>query len=112
MPEGWRKMWVMVFYDLPVATADDRRRATKFHQFVIEQGFERMHFSVYNRYCGSMERALTFERRIERALPRKGYVCLLKLTDRQMTTMRHWITGGYRPDEGADIAPPAQYQMF
>lgn len=112
MPEAWRKMWVLVFYDLPVGTQAERKAATGFHKFLVEQGFDRMHFSVYRRFCGSMERAVTYERRVERALPKRGYVCLLKLTDRQMVNMRRWIQGDYRPAEETALEPPAQYRLL
>ncbi len=112
MPEAWRKMWVLVFYDLPVTTPAERRAATGFHHFLVREGYERLHFSVYSRYCGSLERAQTFERRVEAALPARGYICLMRLTDRQMTNMRRWIRGGYRPDSDAESAPPEQYQLF
>lgn len=112
MPDGWRKMWVLVFYDLPVALPEQRKAATGFHKFLVGEGFDRLHFSVYTRFCGSMERAETFERRVERALPKVGFVCLMKLTDRQMTTMRRWVRGGYHPDPDAAVTPPEQYRLF
>ena len=113
MPDAWRKMWVLVFYDLPVGTPRERKAATGFHKFLIKDGFNRLHFSVYSRYCGSMERALTFERRVERSMPKRGHVCLLKLTDRQMTNMRRWIRGGYQSnDDDAAVTRPAQYMLF
>ncbi|RDD61215.1 CRISPR-associated endonuclease Cas2 [Ferruginivarius sediminum] len=112
MPDGWRKMWVLVFYDLPVAGPNERRAARKFHEFLVRQGFDRVHYSIYNRFCGSMERANTYERRVEKAVPKRGYVCLLKLTDRQMANMRRWIKGGYDPHESAQFTPPEQYRLF
>ncbi|MGB0695296.1 MAG: CRISPR-associated endonuclease Cas2 [Rhodospirillaceae bacterium] len=112
MPEGWRLMWVMVFYDLPTTSLDDRRAAVRFHKFLLGDGFERLHFSVYHRFCGSMERAVTYERRVEAALPERGYVCLLKLTDRQMGGMRTWIKGGYRSETDAEFAGPEQYLLL
>ena len=112
MPEGWRKMWILVFYDLPVVADSERKAATRFHKFLVEQGFDRLHYSVYSRFCGSMERAMTFERRVEKALPKRGYVCLLKLTDRQMVNMRRWIKGDYGPSEETDFSPPEQYRLF
>ncbi|ABC21257.1 CRISPR-associated protein, Cas2 family [Rhodospirillum rubrum ATCC 11170] len=112
MPDGWRKMGVLVFYDLPVVSPEQRLAAVRFHKFLLADGFERMHYSIYARYCGSMERAATYERRVEQALPAVGHVNLLKLTDRQMVGMRKWIRGNYRAPENAEFVPPAQYQLF
>jgi CRISPR-associated protein Cas2 len=105
-------MWVLVFYDLPVVKKEQRRAATRFHKFLVGDGFERMHYSIYARYCGSLERAETYERRVEQALPSVGHVNLLKLTDRQMTNMRKWVRGDYRAAESAEFMPPEQYRLF
>ncbi len=101
-------MWLLVFYDLPVVDPNQRRAATKFHEFLVDQGFERLHFSVYERFCGSVERVETFERRIEAALPPWGNVCALRLTDRQMAAMKRWIRS--RPDAPRD--PPPQLLLL
>lgn len=101
-------MWLLVMYDLPVVETEHRKAATRFHEFLVDEGFERMHFSVYMRFCGPMERLETIERRVKRNLPPWGSVNALRLTDRQMAAMKRWI--GKMPD--APIEPPAQYQLF
>lgn len=108
MPHGWRQMWLVVFYDLPVIEPADRKAATKFHGFLVDEGFERLHYSVYMRYCGSAEKVEAAERRVERSLPRHGNVVALRLTDRQMAGMKRWI--GDMPD--GPIDPPPQYRLF
>lgn len=112
MPGGWRKVWILVFYDLPVVAEKERKAATHFHKFLLKEGFDRIHYSIYGRFCGSMERAQTFERRVEKAVPERGSVCLLKLTDRQMVNMRRWVRGGYGTLDSADFNPPEQYRLF
>ncbi len=101
-------MWLVVFYDLPVVENDQRKAATRFHDFLVDEGFERMHYSVYMRYCGSTERLETFERRVEHRLPGMGSVFALRLTDRQMAAMKRWIRG--TPDLA--ITPTRQYQLL
>src|SRR6185312_6658454 len=108
MPGGWRKMWLMILYDLPVAEKDQRTAATKFHTFLGDEGFERLHYSVYLRFCGSVERLETFERRVQRGLPPCGSVYALRLTDRQMGAMKRWIHA--RPD--VPVEQPAQYHLL
>jgi CRISPR-associated protein Cas2 len=101
-------MWLMVFYDLPVVEAASRKAATKFHDFLVDQGFERLHYSVYMRYCGTVERVETFERRVEGNLPKDGSVFAMRLTDRQMGAMKRWICKN--PDTPID--PPPQYRLL
>jgi len=109
MPDGWRAMWLMVLYDLPVVEKEERRQATRFHKFLLDQGFTMLHYSVYLRYCGSLEKALAQERRIEKALPSRGSIHVMRMTDRQLQTMRHWYRGRYA---GASASTPAQYQLL
>lgn len=112
MPDGWRMMWLMVFYDLPVTSKAERFQARKFHEFLLRQGFERLHFSVYKRCCGTLERVLTFERRIEKALPPRGNVMTLRLTDRQITSIKRFVTGGYAADDTDPFEKPDQYVLL
>ncbi len=109
MPNPYRWMWMLVFYDLPVDNADNRRAAVKFHGLLEDQGFERMQFSVYRRFCGSTERVDTFRRRIESNLPKGGNVRLLVITDRQFGLMRIY-EGNKKYREPR--TRPAQYEMF
>lgn len=46
---GYRLMWVMVIFDLPVGTKTERRAATRFRHFLLDQGFMMSQFSVYMR---------------------------------------------------------------
>jgi CRISPR-associated protein Cas2 len=101
-------MWLLVFYDLPVLTKAQRKAATGFHDFLEDEGFDRMHYSVYMRFCGSHERVETFERRIESALPPWGSVCALRLTDRQFSGIKRWAAK--QPEESP--GEPSQYRLL
>ncbi len=76
---GYRLMWLMVIFDLPVGTKPERRAATRFRQFLLDQGFTMSQFSVYMRFCGGKDQAEAYTRRIERALPKTGLVQILGL---------------------------------
>ena len=76
-------MWMLVMFDLPVVTTDERRRATKFRNFLLDEGFEMSQFSIYMRYCAGKEQVEAQARRITGALPPKGSVHLVAITDRQ-----------------------------
>lgn len=54
MLTGYRLMWVMVIFDLPVQTKAQRRAATKFRNFLLDEGFSMSQFSVYMRFCGGI----------------------------------------------------------
>lgn len=48
--KGNDKVWCVVMFDLPVGTKDERRRATKFRNNLLDLGFQMAQFSVYVQY--------------------------------------------------------------
>ena len=44
-------MRMIVFFDLPVGTARERKAATKFRNFLIKDGYHMVQYSVYSRIC-------------------------------------------------------------
>ncbi|WP_156415293.1 CRISPR-associated endonuclease Cas2 [Sphingobium baderi] len=76
-------MWIFVMFDLPVTTREQARAATKFREFLLDEGFEKSQFSVYARFCNGKEQFETYMRRVESSLPDRGDVHILSFTDRQ-----------------------------
>lgn len=76
-------MWMMVLFDLPVGTKAERKAATKFRHFLLDEGFEMSQFSVYLRFCAGKEQTETFTRRIEKNVPATGKVHIVYFTDKQ-----------------------------
>lgn len=70
-------------FDLPVMTKTQAREATKFREFLLDEGFEKSQFSVYARFCSGKEQFEAYMRRIEASLPDRGDVHVLTFTDRQ-----------------------------
>jgi len=100
-------MWLLVMFDLPVGTKKERKAATDFRKFLLDQGFEMVQLSVYLRFCGSKEQAETYVKRIEKAVPPKGQVTILRFTDKQYEAM--WcFTGGAKEQPRS----PGQYVLF
>ncbi|MDD4615645.1 MAG: CRISPR-associated endonuclease Cas2 [Alphaproteobacteria bacterium] len=78
-------MWMMVMFDLPVMTAAERRTATKFRNFLLDQGFEMSQFSVYFRFCGERSNASTYVKAIKKNAPSGGRISILFFTDKQFS---------------------------
>ncbi len=81
-------MWLYVMFDLPVGTSKERKSATRFRKFLLDQGFEMAQFSVYLRFAESKEAAETHIGRIQSALPARGKVHIVTLTDKQYGNAR------------------------
>ncbi|HEX6958515.1 MAG TPA: CRISPR-associated endonuclease Cas2 [Ferrovibrio sp.] len=80
---GFRLMWMIVLFDLPVLTKKERKAATRFRNDLLDEGFEMSQFSVYMRFCSGKEQAETLTRRIEHCVPKTGKVHIVYLTDKQ-----------------------------
>jgi CRISPR-associated protein Cas2 len=84
---GYRAMWAIVLFDLPVRTKPQRRLAASFRKGLLEDGFWMLQYSVYARPCPSEESARVHARRVRRLLPPEGQVRILQMTDKQYGRM-------------------------
>jgi len=83
----YRMAWVMVFFDLPVGTPEERRDASNFRKDLVKDGYIMVQFSVYARPCGSADRVETQARRLKSKIPPKGEVRGLIISDAQWGRM-------------------------
>jgi CRISPR-associated protein Cas2 len=105
---AYRLMWVLVMFDLPVDTPEQRKAATDFRHRLLDLGFERCQYSVYLRFVEGREQATTTTRRVETVLPPGGKVYVLYFTDQQ-------YTGIVRFENRKRLKPPKnpeQYELF
>ena len=109
-----RKMWLIVFFDLPVTSADARRRANRFRKDLEADGYLRLQLSVYARPCNSPDDVRSHQIRLEQILPENGNVRAVSLSDLQFARMKimvgqpsvqeetgvsEWIVFGETPEE-------------
>lgn len=105
---GYRCMWVLTMFDLPVDTKAARRAYAHFRKKLIADGFTQMQFSVYVRHCASEENARVHAQRVERMLPADGEVRVIIITDKQYERMQvFWGKRRRRPEP-----PPPQLELF
>ena len=90
---GYRFMWMLVMFDLPVLTKRQRKRATKFRTDLLDLGFEMAQLSVYMKFCGGRDAADALAARVERRVPVQGRVSVLVFTDKQYGRMRVFSSG-------------------
>ena len=104
----YRMAWVLVFFDLPVGTPEERRDATNFRKDLIKDGYMMVQFSVYARPCGTADRVETQVRRLKAKIPSKGEVRGLMISDAQWGRMI--IMRSQQRAEAEKM--PAQMQFF
>jgi len=105
---GYRIMWMMVLFDLPVIEPAERKAATAFRNFLLDQGFEMAQFSVYVRYTSGKEAVEAMSRKIELSLPPDGKVDILQFTDKQYEHIISFRGGG----RGPRMKNPDQFVLF
>lgn len=101
-------MWVMVMFDLPTSTKEDRKNYTRFRKKLIESGFMQLQFSVYARPCFSDDTAQSFRVRIEKWVPQFGQVRIMLFTDKQWGRTEVFFGKRRAPTEEA----PQQLTIF
>jgi CRISPR-associated protein Cas2 len=104
----YRMAWVLVFFDLPVGTPEERKAATNFRKDLIHDGYFMVQFSVYARPCGTADRVKTQVRRLKSKIPAHGEVRGLMISDAQWGRMII-----IRSQQKADAEKmPTQMQFF
>jgi len=76
-------MWMIVLFDLPVVTPEERNIASRFRKSLLDQGFHMSQFSVYYRLLPGKEALDGYIKNIRVQLPSRGKVDILTITDKQ-----------------------------
>ncbi|MFD0892396.1 CRISPR-associated endonuclease Cas2 [Luteolibacter ambystomatis] len=109
-PNHYKMGWLMVAFDLPVKTKAERKRATDFRKFLLDDGFQMIQFSVYARPCVTFARQETHLRRIRLAVPEEGSIRAIYITKAQWE--RAYIIHGKPAKEAPPEEIPEQIQLW
>lgn len=90
-------MRVLVFFDLPVQTSEQRCAYTHFRKFLIRSGFVMMQESVYTKLAPNPSVADSIQENIRKNKPAEGLVQMLTVTEKQFSRME--ILVGQRQTE-------------
>ncbi len=80
---AYRCMWLFVFFDVPTETKKDKHQYQQFRKKLLKDGFMMHQYSVYIRHCASAENADVHEQRVKKAVPERGQISILRITDKQ-----------------------------
>lgn len=108
MLSGYKLMWMIVLFDLPVVTKAERRNANKFRKFLQDQGFDMCQLSVYMRFCAGKEQTQVYIRRVQSSLPPSGNVQIIYITDKQYEN----IVSFSGPKREPPNKNPEQFALF
>ena len=80
-------MRVLVFFDLPVTTLENRREYNRFRKYLLRNGFMMLQESVYCKLALNAVVAGAVISNVKLNLPREGLVELLTVSERQFSRM-------------------------
>ncbi|MBQ4095841.1 MAG: CRISPR-associated endonuclease Cas2 [Oscillospiraceae bacterium] len=90
-------MRILLFFDLPTETTQNRREYARFRKYLIKRGFMMMQESVYCRLAlnsGVLERVISDLRKNK---PSEGLIQILTVTEKQFSKME-FLLGDYHGD--------------
>lgn len=80
-------MRVLVFFDLPVTTSENRRAYTHFRKFLLKNGFLMLQESVYCKLALNSTAVNAIVENIHKNKPEVGLIQLLTVTEKQYAKM-------------------------
>ena len=84
-------MRVLVFFDLPTESLEDKREYRKFRKFLIKKGFLMLQESVYCKLALNQTVATSIVKSVRENKPGAGLVQLLVVTEKQYGKMEYII---------------------
>lgn len=84
---AYKIMWLIVMFDLPTQTKKNKRDSAVFRKNLEKDGFVMHQYSVYLRFCASLEAAEAHIKRVKVFMPEAGKVSILTITDKQYSNI-------------------------
>ena len=90
-------MRMILFFDLPTETAQERREYTRFRKYLLKSGFMMMQESVYCKIALNQTVVNSLYDSLQKNKPGKGFIQVLTVTEKQFSKME-FILGEYHGD--------------
>ena len=84
-------MRILVFFDLPIETAKERKIYSKFRKLLINEGFIMMQKSVYSKLALNNSVVKTIKDKINKNKPPDGIVQMLTITEKQFSSIEYIV---------------------
>lgn len=108
--ENFKMGWLLVAFDLPVKTREQRKVATDFRKYLLDDGYQMLQYSVYVRPCVTHARMETHTNRIRLHTPPEGCIRALYVTRAQWE--RSYIIHGSPAKPQSPETLPEQIQLW
>lgn len=84
-------MRVLVFFDLPTITLEDKKEYRRFRKFLQLEGFIMLQESVYSKLLLNSTALNLIKNRINKNKPKNGLVQMLMITEKQFHSMEYLV---------------------
>ncbi|MBS4750589.1 CRISPR-associated endonuclease Cas2 [Granulicatella sp. zg-ZJ] len=84
---SYRYMRMILMFDMPTETADERKAYRKFRKFLIDEGFIMHQFSVYSKLLLNHSASTAMIARLNENNPKEGNITILTVTEKQFSKM-------------------------
>lgn len=81
-------MRLIVLYDLPVLSRQEKKSYARFHKFLLRNGYDMLQFSIYARLCNGQDTVNKHMARLSAHLPGEGSVRCMQITEKQFTGIK------------------------
>ena len=99
---GYKIMWMIVLFDLPVTESEDRKAAAKFRNELLNMGFSMSQYSVYYKLMPGKEQATRYRGLVANVVPSNGKVEIVMITDKQYGNIVTYYAGSKNDTKKAD----------
>jgi len=99
MSERVRYMRLLVFFDLPMETASQRREYAQFRKHLLKSGYLMVQKSVYSKLAIDNRIVETYIERLRQNKPPEGLIQALLVTERQYAGIVRIVGDDSRADE-------------
>ena len=84
---SYRFMRMVLMFDMPTQTADERKVYRQLRKFLISEGFIMHQFSVYSKLLLNDSANKAMINRLKAKNPKKGHITVLTVTEKQFARM-------------------------
>ena len=88
---SYKFMRLLIMFDLPMNTKSEQREYREFRQFLLENGFLMLQYSIYTRICTNQTMADNYIKKTEKVLPSDGAIRGLIITEKQYEKMKIFL---------------------
>lgn len=108
----WSMMWIICMFDIPVRTKTEMRKATRFRNLLLDNGFAMKQFSVYIKPVKSLGVGQTTTKKLSKYIPDNSSVSFIYITDKQYLMTENYLGDNYEENEEENREKNGQLLLF